>query len=614
MAPVFRLWTFKPLGFDGWTALTSKPAIIIMTFLVAPCALWLTFSRLGRASGPSRKMSPDSVSSLFPDRPIRPLPKRRLRERLSPDVADTIKYPLEPQSNAPLFYYPYNLKAEAGSAGLDAPNAMIRENSLDPVHEAGLRRYGLGADRDDEGMIQRGGRPLASRPSQDAPGNVLRTPPRTGQGRRHTPQAPPSTASSADGYDSFENTNNKKKRKIPTAGDGLLNGNHVMADSGILGVPSPPTTGDGGPGDALAATPSPYPYTGVTGSPVQGISGPGRGRYGRVRNGRSPLRQVPDTNSSWPIKNSRSRSDGQYSAPLGEKTGIISNAIASAGKLPIPQGQENISLLQQQAKASPVSSQFTFTFDSQVSGTVPWPGSESPTAHMAENNHNHTSHGSYSDSYYGGNTRSTPHSQPAPPGSTSGQGGPSVSADGTAKGPAPGTGAPKKHRRRADSLARAAKQRRREQEYKNKINPPAPGDLWICEFCEYERIFGQPPVGLIRQYEEKDRQRRNAETQRRKHIEKAKNKSRKGKKPGKLPPKNNTAHDLNAAPSAGQHHASMEHEPGQETHSEDFEEEDYYEDDIHDEHCPARASGHDCGTHESGAFESTDYDDTGTAI
>ncbi|KAF3002224.1 hypothetical protein E8E14_003514 [Neopestalotiopsis sp. 37M] len=555
-------------------------------------------------------MSPDSVSSLFPDRPIRPLPKRRLRERLSPDVADTIKYPLEPQSNAPLFYYPYNLKAEAGPASLDASNAMNRENSLDPVHEAGLRRYGLAGDREDTGVIQQGRRILASRPSQESPGNVLRTPPRTSQGRRHTPQAPPSTASSADGYDSFENTNNKKKRKIPTAGDGLLNGTHVMADSGVLGVPSPPTTGDEGPGDALAATSSSYSYAGVGGSPVQGISGPGRGRYGRVRNGRSPLRQVPDTNSNWPVKNSRSRSDGQYSVPLGEKTGIISNAIASAGRLPMPQGQENISLLQQQAKASPVSAQFTFTFDSQVSGTVPWPGSESPTAHMSGNNYSHSSHGDQSDSHYGRNARSATNSQPAPPGSSSGQGGPSLSADGTAKGPAPASGAPKKHRRRADSLARAAKQRRREQEYKNKTNPPTPDDQYICEFCEYERIFGEPPVGLIRQYEEKDRQRRNAEAQRRKHIEKAKNKSRKGKKPGKLPAKSNAAHDLHATPPAGHHHASMEHDQCQETHSEDYEEEDYYEDDLHDDdNSPTHASGQDYATHGGGAVESSGSDD-----
>ena len=61
----------------------------------------------------SQIMSPDTVSSLFPERPIRPLPKRRLRERLSPEVADAIKYPASTLDNVPLFYYPpYTLKEE----------------------------------------------------------------------------------------------------------------------------------------------------------------------------------------------------------------------------------------------------------------------------------------------------------------------------------------------------------------------------------------------------------------------------------------------------------------------------------------------------------------------
>lgn len=58
-----------------------------------------------------------------------------------------------------------------------------------------------------------------------------------------------------------------------------------------------------------------------------------------------------------------------------EGSGIISNAIANAEKLR-PQGQENVSLLQQHSSANktPTSTQFTFTCDSQVPGTVQWPG------------------------------------------------------------------------------------------------------------------------------------------------------------------------------------------------------------------------------------------------
>ncbi|KAL6409414.1 hypothetical protein AUP68_05788 [Ilyonectria robusta] len=69
-----------------------------------------------------------------------------------------------------------------------------------------------------------------------------------------------------------------------------------------------------------------------------------------------------------------------------EGTGIISNAIANAEKLR-PQGQENVSLLQQHSsaeKATPASTQFTFTCDSQVPGTVQWPGKPACFPFMAK--------------------------------------------------------------------------------------------------------------------------------------------------------------------------------------------------------------------------------------
>lgn len=72
-------------------------------------------------------------------------------------------------------------------------------------------------------------------------------------------------------------------------------------------------------------------------------------------------------------------------------------------------------------------------------------------------------------------------------------------------------------------------------------NPPKLEDVWICEFCEYERIFGVPPRALIREYELKDRRHRQEEADRKRLLEKAKAKSRKGKKSGKSPPKGNTA-------------------------------------------------------------------------
>lgn len=94
----------------------------------------------------------------------------------------------------------------------------------------------------------------------------------------------------------------------------------------------------------------------------------------------------------------------------------------------------------------------------------------------------------------------------------------------------------------AKQLAMAARQRRLQQEYDNYHHPPAPEDTWICEFCEYEMIFGSPPEALIRQYEIKDRQERRRLAEKRRLLEKAKMKGRKGKKGTKNAAKNtNTA-------------------------------------------------------------------------
>ena len=93
---------------------------------------------------------------------------------------------------------------------------------------------------------------------------------------------------------------------------------------------------------------------------------------------------------------------------------------------------------------------------------------------------------------------------------------------------------PKKpRRRRADIYALQARQRRLQQEYANLHHPPAAEDMWICEFCEYESIFGEMPHALIRQYEIKDRKERRRLAEKRRLLEKAKMKGRKGKKGNK---------------------------------------------------------------------------------
>ncbi|KAI8966405.1 hypothetical protein F5Y11DRAFT_155111 [Daldinia sp. FL1419] len=494
--------------------------------------------------GPSENMSPES-SSLFHDRPIRPLPKRRLRERLSPDVADSIQYPPAPQTAAPLFVYPYNAKEDLASLGAEPLNVAHRENAAELGQETSLRRNGLGNENGGHSLIGQARRAFVSRPLHDSPAHATRAPLRQGQSRQLNPQPPPpSTASSVDGYDSFENSNNKKKRKIPTAGETILNGTHVLNDLGALGVSSPIAAGDEGSLDNSGSASAAYHPSGSLAAGGQGISGPGRGRYGRVRNGRSPLRTLSDPNSSWGNRTPSKLKPGgiQYSSPpTGENSGIISNAIASAEKLQVPHGQENISLLHQEAstKHSPTSSaQFTFTFDSQ--NPVSWPGSDPAPSKMGPTHHMNQTHSDYRESYNSLSARSQNGSGPPPNGSSNIQGGANATAQEAAKGSVQGNVPPKKSKRRGNSLLQAARQRRKETEYQNFHHPPAPEDIWICEFCEYERIFGRPPEALIRQYEIKDRRRRREEAERRRLLEKAKMKSRKGKKASKMPAKNNS--------------------------------------------------------------------------
>lgn len=207
--------------------------------------------------------------------------------------------------------------------------------------------------------------------------------------------------------------------------------------------------------------------------------------------------------------------------------GIISAAIANATALlrkPLQKGQENIGVLeQQQQKSSPTNTQFTFTCETEAAKGVTFPeqslysaGYAQRASNMPNSNSSNgqvsTTHGAYTNSgMQSGRGRY--------PQSTASQGAQHPNAQGT-----------KPRRRRGDVYTLAARQRRLQQEYANLHHPPGPEDVWICEFCEYESIFGVPPMALIRQYEIKDRKERKRLAEKRRLLEKAKMKGRKGKK------------------------------------------------------------------------------------
>lgn len=128
----------------------------------------------------------------------------------------------------------------------------------------------------------------------------------------------------------------------------------------------------------------------------------------------------------------------------------------------------------------------------------------------------------------------------------------------------------KKKRSPGSIYALAARQRKIQQQYANLHHPPRLEDVWICEFCEYESIFGRPPEALIRQYEVKDRKERKRLAEKKRLLEKAKMKGRKHKKAAK----NSTKHAATqqAPYDQGYDRASVDHSSlgGEGPHHDDF--------------------------------------------
>jgi hypothetical protein len=141
---------------------------------------------------------------------------------------------------------------------------------------------------------------------------------------------------------------------------------------------------------------------------------------------------------------------------------------------------------------------------------------------------------------------------------------------------------PKKTRRRTGKeYLIAARQRRQEQEDWNYHHPPTKDeDIYICEFCEYELIFGTPPEALIKQYEIKDRRLRKKEAEKRRLLEKAKMRARKGKKGNKNAPKTSSV-PQNRQP---QQQQAQQPTSANQSQSQGTQSEEYYEDEYDDEY------------------------------
>lgn len=277
-----------------------------------------------------------------------------------------------------------------------------------------------------------------------------------------------------------------------------------------------------------------------------GVQGAGRGRTGRKSNARNPLSVSTNGSNARPgstrhdqgaAANANSM-ESQYFAreqtltgETGDGTkadqGIISKAIANATTLlrnPLGKGQENVGVLDQQAKTPPTNSQFTFTCESDAKNVkFPEQSLYSPEyAHRVNSapaaTPSQIQKYSNQGTQYGGTG-----SQQVPPSQQQ------VNHNAAA----PNNQKQRPRRRKGDVYALAARQRKLQQEYSNLQHPPSPEDIWICEFCEYESIFGSQPHALIRQYEIKDRRERKRLAEKRRLLEKAKLKGRKNKKQSK---------------------------------------------------------------------------------
>ena len=261
--------------------------------------------------------SSDTTSPVYPDRPIRPLPKRPLRSRLSPEIADSILYPPAPSISKPLFYLPYNEPSYYGN-GLptsveiaEIDRALVEAQKAcrgDSKHSYHFK--GSEAESDDEegvGIIRRyeGQRQAMGLTPSRASANGAGRPEFTRVSNGAMSQSTISSNDSVDGYDSFENTNNKKKRKIPASGS---LGNHhssLSADMANMGISS---SRDGDPLQVDSDSSVGHYYgTGHSAvpasSPGTGISGAGRGRYGRSggrsASARSPLGVSTNASNAW---------------------------------------------------------------------------------------------------------------------------------------------------------------------------------------------------------------------------------------------------------------------------------------------------------------------------
>lgn len=238
--------------------------------------------------------TPDTPSPVYPDRLIRPLPKHPIRSRLSQEVADSILYPPAPPATQ-LFYGAYT---ENGEVVNDA-KVYVQQNMNNYGYEEATGHH---CDDEGEDSVEEDGPVVVRRSARYRRPSLTRSV--SGRARQSyvnniDANKSKSGTSGPDGYDAFENTNNKKKRKIPTSGNMGNHNSSLSTDLANMGISGSASSTSGALDDGNGT--GQYHGTGTPASPVgNGISGPGRGRYGRSAGKNNNRRNLdPPVPNAW---------------------------------------------------------------------------------------------------------------------------------------------------------------------------------------------------------------------------------------------------------------------------------------------------------------------------
>lgn len=260
-------------------------------------------------------MSP-TMSPIYPDRPIRPLPKRSLRERMSSEAPDkTSSHPMAHYPRKSSTYVPYS-KTIAERDGPMMRNVLSEINRAIPQaqkqmaeeEKAAYRFRGNEINSEEEGDDDDIGVNYRHQDSSRRGNGTIK-------GHHYDAEKSHSASSndSADGYESFENTNNKKKRKIPTSGNLPASMSASLSqDLANMGISNDEESVDRAD-DGVS-----HYYSTGTGVNLNGngISSAARGRYGKPSRrdtpGRVPLHSSMNAPNVWPNgKSSGSKSKSE---------------------------------------------------------------------------------------------------------------------------------------------------------------------------------------------------------------------------------------------------------------------------------------------------------------